>query len=160
MNSDLFCKESLAAFERATLYSPTNIKLFADYLKVRFYKSDLGETKSLRQSNEDNTFTIHISNQLSNKHQRFIAAKELMRVWLDCQRVHPVNFRDETAEEMALSFLMPDRHLIMYCQLNNCRPEYHQKIADHFGVTVAALRYKLKQLNLFFDEESRELAQA
>ena len=57
------------------------------------------------------------------------------------------------ASSFAAELLMPREMLRRYCYANDCKPAMHPTIATKFGVSLSALRFRLKNLGIWNGEE-------
>ena len=141
--------------DRFTAFSPTNIEGLAAKLGVTIFKHQDDSDPELQYVFDKGSSAIFLRSTNTVSRQRYFAAKGLAAFML--RNRLPVS--DLTLSDIALEIIMPSRLIGEYCRLNNCAPQYHPRIADHFKVTVEALRHRLKSLGYSWPlEEEQEVA--
>lgn len=138
--------------KRYTSFSPSQINSLAKRLGVfvEYYDPENDNEPALHYEEHLGFGQIWIRSDISDSKKRYFLAKGLSR-WMLKDRM-PVS--EQTLSDLATEIIMPAQLIAEYCRLNNCDPKYHEKIAQHFIVTKAALQFRLKQLGFVWEDEA------
>lgn len=141
-------KSDQKILRRYISFSPTDLWRMSEDLGATVF--DVEDIEKYQVDRRNGAIIVMLNPSVSPTKYRYYWAMALAEIMLARVYKNPSELK---ISDLAIEMLMPEKLIDEYCALNNCDPVYHERIAEHFEVSLTGLRLRLKELGYSWDDQ-------